>query len=132
MPTASTRSMDSQRPQTRKGKWTSCVRKASRRLPPHTLSGVIKLPQELRRDRRENLAVMVCFIGPLLAGGNPGPRALALDLAAVAAVPPHRYFVRGDICIAAGDLISSCACSWVPRQPHSTRALAEPALGRIL
>src|SRR5277367_3077380 len=67
---------------------------------------------------------MVCFAGPVLAGGHSGPRALALDLAAVAAVSPDWHFVRGDICAAASDSASPCACSWASGQLSPTRALA--------
>src|SRR5258708_38382539 len=80
-----------------------------------TLGGVIKVCGGMEADPNESLALVVCFVGAVLADRDSCPRSLASRMAPVHTVSPGWPLIRRDFCLATGDSFSACASSWVPR-----------------
>ena len=66
-------------------------------------------------DANENLALVVRFVGAVLADRDSCPHSLASRMAPVHTVSPGWTFIRRDFCLATGDSFSARARSWVPR-----------------
>jgi hypothetical protein len=76
---------------------------------------VLKLCTGMEGDPNENLALVVRFVGAVLAGGHSCPHSLAARMAPVHTVSLGWPFIRRDFCIAADNSVSARARSWVPR-----------------
>jgi hypothetical protein len=81
----------------------------------HDPAGVIKLWAGMEIDPNENLALVVCFVGAVLADRDSFPHSLASRMAPLHTIPPGWSFIRRDFCLAAGDSVSARARSWVSR-----------------
>jgi hypothetical protein len=66
-------------------------------------------------DPNENLALVVRFVGAVLADCDSRPHSLASRMAPIHTVSPRWPFIRRDFRLAAGDSVSARARSWVPR-----------------
>jgi hypothetical protein len=66
-------------------------------------------------DPNENLALVVRFVGAVLAGGHSCAHSLAYRMAPVHTISLGWPVIRRDFCLFAGDSVSARARSWVPR-----------------
>lgn len=76
---------------------------------------LIKLCPGMEGDPSENLALVVCFVGAVLANRDSCPHSLASRMAPVHTVSPRWPFIRRYFRLAAGNSVSARARSWVSR-----------------
>jgi hypothetical protein len=81
----------------------------------HNFKGMLKLRAGMEGDPDENLALVVRFVGAVLANRDSCPHSLASRMAPVHTISPRWPFIRRDFRLAAGNSVSARARSWVPR-----------------